>query len=140
MAIIYKHRKAPIPVLPRAAARCLQPLIERFLAKKPEDRFATVAAAVEGAFARRAIARTARRRMLGGMNVRFCSRRRRLRGSTTPLAHWRELLVDHANCEKKAASTALALMFAYPEDRKLTSALVAPRAGRAAALRAGAAR
>jgi tRNA-(ms[2]io[6]A)-hydroxylase len=37
--------------------------------------------------------------------------------------HWRELLVDHANCEKKAASTALALMFAYPEDRKLTSAL-----------------
>jgi tRNA-(ms[2]io[6]A)-hydroxylase len=38
-------------------------------------------------------------------------------------AHWAELLVDHANCEKKAASTALALMFAYPEDRKLTSAL-----------------
>lgn len=37
--------------------------------------------------------------------------------------HWRELLVDHANCEKKAASTALALMFAYPEDRKLSSAL-----------------
>jgi tRNA-(ms[2]io[6]A)-hydroxylase len=39
------------------------------------------------------------------------------------VAHWQELLVDHANCEKKAASTALALMFAYPEDRKLTSAL-----------------
>lgn len=38
-------------------------------------------------------------------------------------AHWRELLVDHANCEKKAASTALALMFAYPEDRKLSGAL-----------------
>ena len=37
--------------------------------------------------------------------------------------HWKELLVDHANCEKKAASTALALMFAYPEDRKLTTAL-----------------
>jgi tRNA 2-(methylsulfanyl)-N6-isopentenyladenosine37 hydroxylase len=37
--------------------------------------------------------------------------------------HWRELLVDHANCEKKAASTALALMFAYPEDRRLSSAL-----------------
>jgi tRNA 2-(methylsulfanyl)-N6-isopentenyladenosine37 hydroxylase len=33
------------------------------------------------------------------------------------------LLVDHANCEKKAASTALALIFAYPDDRKLTSAL-----------------
>ncbi|HVY82640.1 MAG TPA: tRNA-(ms[2]io[6]A)-hydroxylase [Steroidobacteraceae bacterium] len=37
--------------------------------------------------------------------------------------HWRELLTDHANCEKKAASTALALMFAYPEDRKLSGAL-----------------
>jgi tRNA-(ms[2]io[6]A)-hydroxylase len=30
-----------------------------------------------------------------------------------------ELLIDHANCEKKAASTALALMFAYPEDFEL---------------------
>jgi tRNA 2-(methylsulfanyl)-N6-isopentenyladenosine37 hydroxylase len=37
--------------------------------------------------------------------------------------HWRELLTDHANCEKKAASTALALMFAYPEDRPLALAL-----------------
>jgi tRNA-(ms[2]io[6]A)-hydroxylase len=33
------------------------------------------------------------------------------------------LLVDHANCEKKAASTALALIFAYPEDRSLNIAL-----------------
>ncbi len=33
---------------------------------------------------------------------------------------WQELLVDHASCEKKAASTALALIFAYPEDRELT--------------------
>lgn len=33
---------------------------------------------------------------------------------------WRELLVDHANCEKKAASTALSLIFAYPEDMALT--------------------
>jgi tRNA 2-(methylsulfanyl)-N6-isopentenyladenosine37 hydroxylase len=39
------------------------------------------------------------------------------------LAHWQELLLDHANCEKKAASTALALMFAYPEDRALARAL-----------------
>jgi tRNA 2-(methylsulfanyl)-N6-isopentenyladenosine37 hydroxylase len=37
--------------------------------------------------------------------------------------NWRELLVDHANCEKKAASTALALMFAYPGDRALNLAL-----------------
>lgn len=33
------------------------------------------------------------------------------------------LLVDHANCEKKAASTALALIFSYPEDRTLAVAL-----------------
>jgi tRNA-(ms[2]io[6]A)-hydroxylase len=36
---------------------------------------------------------------------------------------WREMLVDHANCEKKAASTALSLMFAYPEDHALAMAL-----------------
>jgi tRNA-(ms[2]io[6]A)-hydroxylase len=36
---------------------------------------------------------------------------------------WPELLIDHANCEKKAASTALALMFAYPEDRALALSL-----------------
>jgi tRNA 2-(methylsulfanyl)-N6-isopentenyladenosine37 hydroxylase len=48
----------------------------------------------------------------------------------TPLAwaqhaarEWPTLLADHANCEKKAASTALALMFAYPEDRALCLAL-----------------
>jgi tRNA 2-(methylsulfanyl)-N6-isopentenyladenosine37 hydroxylase len=48
----------------------------------------------------------------------------------TPLAwalhaarHWQQLLVDHANCEKKAASTALSLMFAYPEDTALCQAL-----------------
>lgn len=50
--------------------------------------------------------------------------------TATPLAwaqhaarHWQQLLVDHANCEKKAASTALALMFAYPEDIALCQAL-----------------
>jgi tRNA-(ms[2]io[6]A)-hydroxylase len=36
---------------------------------------------------------------------------------------WRVLLVDHANCEKKAASTALALMFAYPQDSTLSLAM-----------------
>lgn len=34
-----------------------------------------------------------------------------------------ELLVDHANCEKKAASSAMALIFAYPEDTSLALAL-----------------
>lgn len=33
--------------------------------------------------------------------------------------HVDDLLIDHANCEKKAASTALALMFTYPEDFEL---------------------
>ena len=33
------------------------------------------------------------------------------------------LLVDHANCEKKAASTALGLMFAYADDDRLGLAL-----------------
>jgi len=37
--------------------------------------------------------------------------------------HWPVLLVDHANCEKKAASTALSLMFAYPDDRMLTGVM-----------------
>lgn len=37
--------------------------------------------------------------------------------------NWRSLMSDHANCEKKAASTALALMFAYPEDATLSFAL-----------------
>jgi tRNA-(ms[2]io[6]A)-hydroxylase len=41
----------------------------------------------------------------------------------TAVERWPELLVDHANCEKKAASTALALMFAYPEDHALALAL-----------------
>lgn len=36
---------------------------------------------------------------------------------------WRELLVDHANCEKKAASTALSMMFAYAEDTALAERL-----------------
>jgi tRNA-(ms[2]io[6]A)-hydroxylase len=39
------------------------------------------------------------------------------------LEHWPQLLIDHASCEKKAASSALALMFAYPEDRALSTAL-----------------
>jgi tRNA-(ms[2]io[6]A)-hydroxylase len=37
--------------------------------------------------------------------------------------HWQELLIDHAYCEKKAASTALALLFAYPGHARLNLAL-----------------
>jgi tRNA-(ms[2]io[6]A)-hydroxylase len=36
---------------------------------------------------------------------------------------WCELLVDHANCEKKAASTALSLIFTYADDLQLTDRL-----------------
>ena len=52
-----------------------------------------------------------------------------LRAATPPawvdaaLENLPTLLLDHANCEKKAASTALALIFAYPEDRTLNIAL-----------------
>lgn len=35
------------------------------------------------------------------------------------VADWQTLLVDHASCEKKAASTALALMFTYADDAPL---------------------
>jgi tRNA 2-(methylsulfanyl)-N6-isopentenyladenosine37 hydroxylase len=38
-------------------------------------------------------------------------------------AHRDALLVDHANCEKKAASTALGLMFSYADDERLGLAL-----------------
>jgi hypothetical protein len=39
MAIIYKHRKVPIPRLPPEVSS-LQPVLERLLAKSPQDRFA----------------------------------------------------------------------------------------------------
>jgi tRNA A-37 threonylcarbamoyl transferase component Bud32 len=40
MAIVYKHRKEPIPRLPPQFA-ALQPVLERLLAKRPQDRFAS---------------------------------------------------------------------------------------------------
>jgi tRNA-(ms[2]io[6]A)-hydroxylase len=39
------------------------------------------------------------------------------------LANLDEVLVDHAHCEKKAASTAVSLLFRYPERPELTLAL-----------------
>src|SRR5207249_1715754 len=35
------------------------------------------------------------------------------------LAHLDEVLLDHAHCEKKAASTAVSLLFRYPERTTL---------------------
>lgn len=46
MAIVYKHRKEPVPQLPERFA-ALQPLAERLLAKAPADRFASAAEAAE---------------------------------------------------------------------------------------------
>ena len=39
------------------------------------------------------------------------------------LAHLDEILIDHAHCEKKAASTALSLLFRYPEQETLLAPL-----------------
>ena len=39
------------------------------------------------------------------------------------LAHLDEILVDHAHCEKKAASTAVSLLFRYPERAELLAPL-----------------
>ena len=41
----------------------------------------------------------------------------------TARERWRELLVDHAACEKKAASSALSLLFTYAEDMPFGRAL-----------------
>jgi tRNA-(ms[2]io[6]A)-hydroxylase len=39
------------------------------------------------------------------------------------LAHLDEIVVDHAHCEKKAASTAVSLLFKYPERQALLAPL-----------------
>jgi eukaryotic-like serine/threonine-protein kinase len=46
MAIVYKHRKEPVPRLPERFAP-LQPLLERLLAKAPADRFASAREAAQ---------------------------------------------------------------------------------------------
>jgi eukaryotic-like serine/threonine-protein kinase len=43
MALIYRHAKQPVPTLPASLAQ-LQPLLERMLAKQPEDRVESAAA------------------------------------------------------------------------------------------------
>jgi eukaryotic-like serine/threonine-protein kinase len=47
MGLIYKHRKEPVPQL-AAGLDGLQPLLERLLAKRPEERFPSALAAAEG--------------------------------------------------------------------------------------------
>ncbi len=43
MALIYRHAKQPVPQLPEAL-QSLQPLLERMLAKQPDDRYESAAA------------------------------------------------------------------------------------------------
>ena len=52
MALIYKHRKEPVPRLP-VALELLQPIVDRLLAKTPDERYVDAgeaATALEGAF------------------------------------------------------------------------------------------
>jgi eukaryotic-like serine/threonine-protein kinase len=46
MAIVYKHRKEPVPQLPTQFAT-VQPVLERLLAKLPADRFENASAAAD---------------------------------------------------------------------------------------------
>jgi eukaryotic-like serine/threonine-protein kinase len=46
MAVIYKHRHAPLPALPPPLEAC-QPLLDRLLAKRPADRFGSAAELLE---------------------------------------------------------------------------------------------
>jgi hypothetical protein len=46
MAIVYKHRKEPLPLLPPQLA-AVQPVLERLLAKAPADRFASAEQAAD---------------------------------------------------------------------------------------------
>jgi serine/threonine protein kinase len=46
MAIIYKHRKSPIPALPEPVAM-FQPLVSKLLGKTPDERYPDAAATVE---------------------------------------------------------------------------------------------
>ena len=149
MAILVHHAKAPIPRLPERLSP-LQPLIDTLMAKD----------VAEPAGERRG-GREADRRGAGcpvrsgnrgvsekreSMAVARFARAtdRSILKAATPRA-WVDaaledlptLLVDHANCEKKAASTAMALIFAYPGRSRAERRAVAARARRAQAFRTG---
>jgi serine/threonine protein kinase len=110
MEVIYKHKRAELPeIAPQYAP--YEPLLRR-CSRSPR----------RTGFSRRASfwtpwpsSRSPRERR-GAASHAAAARRRRAAGSRVRLRSLDVLLIDHANCEKKAASTALALMFAYAED------------------------
>ncbi len=116
MKVIWQHANAPRPVL-QPPLRRYERLLHRCLARDPAQRFASAAELAAAA------ARLAR-------PLSEAEAPEDLLFAATPPA-WFDaaaasrdaLLVDHANCEKKAASTALAMMFAYAEDATLTRQL-----------------
>jgi len=133
MEVIYKHKRAELPeIAPQFAD--YEEILRRLLAKSPADRYQSAGRIARGD--------------LGVQNSRVsraaAAFAHPLLRVPTPdgwiaeaLALPDVLLIDHANCEKKAASTALALMFAYAEDLELTGKNVASRPRGIASLRAG---
>ena len=119
LAVIYMHANAPIPRLPPGCAH-LQGLLDGLLAKNGGDRFAS-------ADGHRRTRSTNVLEKRGGLSRIRCrpltvepaGGHRPALVRTLAVERWQDLLLDHANCEKKAASTALSLMFAYPEDFEL---------------------
>src|SRR5262249_17883814 len=79
--------------------------------------------------ARRDPSGSAVRGLTGGRPSRLMDRMLHLAEATRPewvaraLANLDEILVDHAHCEKKAASTAVSLLFKYPERPALLAPL-----------------
>ena len=120
MQVIYKHAHEPLPALPPALKR-FEALLHRCMAKDPAGRFGSAAELA---------AAVAELEAVGTGPLSAAATPRQLLLSATPEAwlreaarDWRTLLVDHANCEKKAASSALAMMFAYAEDTTLARRL-----------------
>ncbi len=122
MKVIWQHAHAPLPALPPELSR-FEPLLHRCLAKDPAERFGSAAELLEAIEA-------LERPVPAPRLLSDAASPLELLLAPTPTA-WFDaaaarrdaLLVDHANCEKKAASSALALMFAYAEDLALTRQL-----------------
>ena len=108
MAVIYMHANAPIPLLPEEL-RKYQQLLNKLLAKRSRPSLASASALL------------AKIEELQLSDVLVAPTPQRW--FEVACERWRELLVDHANCEKKAASTALSLIFAYADDLQLTDRL-----------------